>query len=134
MEIDVTTANGRVPVTIMGISGNLDSSNFMDFQAKADEVINGGARYILVDFSKSPYISTAGFRVLHHIFNQLRALHPDANLSEEEVRKGISAGTYTSPHLKLLNLSRESQTTFEMTGFDMYIETFQDLQKAIESF
>lgn len=134
MQIDVSIVNGRVPITILDVTGNLDSSTFMDFQAKADEVINGGARYILVDFSKSPYISTAGFRVLHHMFNQLRALHPDANLSEEEVRKGISAGTYTSPHLKLLNLSRESQTAFEMTGFDMYIETFRDFQKAIESF
>src|SRR5512143_2791547 len=114
MEIDISTMNGRVPITVIGTTGNLDSSNYMDFQAKADQVIQGGARYILVDFSRTPYISTAGFRVLHHMFNELRALHPDANLTDEQIRKGINAGTYTSPHLKVLNLSRESQTAFEM--------------------
>jgi anti-anti-sigma factor len=134
MSIEVSTANGRVPVTIMHVSGNLDSYTYTDFQKKADELIKNGASHILVDLTNSPYVSTAGFRALHSMFNQLRALHPDANLTDEEVRKGISAGTYTSPHLKLLNLSPETQKAFEMTGFDMYIETFTDLQKAIASF
>jgi anti-anti-sigma factor len=134
MDITVSTENGRVPVTIMHLSGNLDSANFMAFQDKADELIKAGAQYILVDLSNVPYVSTAGFRVIHHIFNELRSRHPDANLSDEEVRKGISAGTYSSPHIKLLNLSKETQKAFEMTGFDMYIETYTDPKKAVSAF
>ena len=134
MEIKVSTENGRVPVTIMHVDGNIDASTYLAFQSKADELIKGGARHILVDLSHMAFISSAGLRALHTIFNQLRSLHPDANLSEEEVRKGISAGTYKSPHLKLLNLSKEARTAFEMGGFDMYIETFTDLKTAIASF
>jgi anti-anti-sigma regulatory factor len=50
------------------------------------------------------------------------------------VKEGISSGTYKSPHLKLLNLSKETKTTFEMSGFDMFIETYDDRKKAIASF
>lgn len=134
MEIKVSTESARVPVTVIHVDGNIDSSNYQQFQAKAEELIKGGAHYILMDLSHAPYVSSAGFRVLHQLFNQLRSLHPSSNLSEEEVKKGISAGTYKSPHLKLLNLSKETRTTFEMSGFDMFIETFDDRKQAIASF
>jgi len=134
MEIKVFTENGRVPVTVMHVDGNIDSATYGAFQAKADEAIQAGSRYILVDLSHSKFISSAGLRALHAVFNQLRSLHPDTNLSDEEIRAGISAGTYKSPHLKLLNLSREARTAFEMGGFDMYIETYTDMKTAIASF
>ncbi len=133
MEIKVSTESGRVPVTVMHVDGDIDSSNYMTFEAKAKELIAGGARFLLVDLTNVPFISSAGFRAMHTIFNQLRALHPDASLSEEEIRKGIATGTYKSPHLKLLNLSDKAQTVFKMGGFDLYIETFTDLKKAVAS-
>lgn len=134
MEIQVSNEKGRVPVTVMHPKGDLDASSYMDFQAKADELIDAGAQFILIDFSEVPFISSVGFRSIQHVFNRLRQLHPSANLSDEEVRQGVSAGTYSSPHLKLLNLSKETQKTFQMTGFDMYIETFTDLRKAVSAF
>ena len=134
MEIKVSTENGKVPVTVMHIDGNIDSATYETFTAKADALIKDGTRYILVDLAHAPFVSSAGLRALHGIFNQLRTLHPDTNLSTEEVKKGISAGTYKSPHLKLLNLSKETQTTFTLSGFDMFIETYTDREKAIASF
>lgn len=134
MEIKVSTENGRVPITIVHVDGNIDSSTYQAFQAKVDQLINDGAHYILIDLAHAPYVSSAGFRVLHQVFNRLRSLHPSSNLSEADIKKGISAGTYKSPHLKLLNLSRETRTTFEMSGFDMFIETYDDKNKAIASF
>jgi anti-anti-sigma factor len=134
MDIQVHAENGRVPVTVMHVHGNLDSSTYQEFEAKAEELINNGARYILVDLSHSGFISSAGFRALNHIFKKLREVHPDTNLSDEAMKKGISAGTYKSPHLKLLKMSPETRSAFEMSGFDMYIDTFTDLNKAIASF
>jgi len=134
MEIKVSTENGRVPVTVLHVDGNIDASTSETFQAKAKELIDSGTRYILVDLAHVPFISSAGLRVLNDVFNELRALHPDANLSEEDVKKGISAGTYKSPHLKLLNLSDNARTSFEISGFDMFIETYKDREKAIASF
>jgi anti-anti-sigma factor len=134
MQIKTFTEKGQVPVTVMHVDGNIDSATYDAFQAKADELIKSGSHYILVDLSHAPYVSSAGMRALQHIYEQLRALHPDSDLSEAEVKKGISAGTYKSPRLKLLNPSKETSATLKMTGFDMYIEIFTDKTQAIASF
>jgi anti-anti-sigma factor len=134
MEIKVSTEYGRVPVTIMHIDGNIDSSTYEIFRARADELIQSGARFILVDLSHTPFVSSAGLRALHSIFNTLRSLQPDSNLDDQQIKKGISDGTYKSPHLKILNLSKETKTAFQVSGFDMFIETYTDRQTAIASF
>jgi anti-anti-sigma factor len=134
MEIKVSTQNGRVPITILHVEGSLDSANYNLFQKKADEVIKGGARYILVDLSHSPYVSSGGLRAIHHIFEELNAIHPDSTLSNEDIKKGIYDGTYKSPYLKVVNLSEKSEFVFKTTGFDMYLEYFDDMKKAIAAF
>ncbi len=134
MEIKVSTENGRVPITVLHVDGNLDASNYQKFESLAKSLIDGGTRYLLVDLSHAPFVSSAGLRALHSLFNELRSRNPDGNLSDEQVKKGISAGTYKSPHLKLLNLSPETKAAFETSGFDMYIETFTDLKAALASF
>jgi anti-anti-sigma factor len=134
MEIKVSKESARVPITVLHVDGNIDSSTYDKFQSTARQLIDEGARYILVDLSHAPFVSSAGLRALHAIFNELRSLHPEANLSDEQMKKGISAGTYKSPHLKLLNLSPEARTAFETSGFDMYIEAFTDMKTALASF
>ena len=134
MEIKVFTENGRVPVTVMHVDGNIDSASYEVFQKKAEESIKAGSRHILVDMSHVKFVSSAGLRALHNLFNELRMLDSDSNLTEDEVKHGISTGTYKSPHLKILNLSPETQTAFEMAGFDMFIETYSDMKTAVDSF
>jgi len=134
MEIKVSTESGRVPVTVLHVDGNIDSSTYEQFQSTTKKLIEDGARYILVDLSHAPFVSSAGLRALHTLFNELRSRYPQADLSDEQMKKGISAGTYKSPHLKLLNLSPETKTAFETSGFDMYIDTFTDKNTAVASF
>lgn len=134
MDIKVTTENRQVPVTVLHVDGNIDSSSYTSFQAKAQEIIDRGARHIVVDLSHVRYVSSAGLRALHEIFNQLRAKDPDNKMSEEDVRKGISAGTYKSSQLKLVNLSNETKTVFQISGFDMFIDIYDDMEKALASF
>jgi anti-anti-sigma factor len=134
MEIKVSKESARVPITVLHVDGNIDSSTYDKFQSTAKQLIDEGARYILVDLSHAPFVSSAGLRALHALFNELRSLNPDANLSEEQMKSGIRAGTYKSPHLKLLNLSPETRTAFETSGFDMFIDTFTDMKTAIASF
>jgi anti-anti-sigma factor len=134
MDIQVSTENGRVPVSVMQVNGSIDANSYEQFQSKAEELIDSGSRHLLIDLSQSPFVSSAGLRALHHLFNKLRTLDKDNSLTDEEVRRGISAGTYKSPHLKLLNLSKETRTAFELSGFDMFIETFDDRQTAVDSF
>ena len=134
MEIKVSTENGRVPVTIMHIDGNLDSSSYNEFQARAQELIKNGARQMLVDLAHAPFVSSAGLRVIHQLFKDLNAVHADSTLSGTQMKKGVSDGTYKSPYLKLANLSEETKLVFTSTGFDMYIEYYDDIKTAIASF
>ncbi|HQU35069.1 MAG: hypothetical protein CNIPEHKO_00324 [Anaerolineales bacterium] len=134
MEVKAFTENGRVPVTVMHVDGNIDSLTSEAFQAAANDSIAKGARHILVDLSHAKFVSSAGLRALHDVFNQLRDLDPDTSMNDDDVRQGISAGTYKSPHLKLLNLSPEARVGFETAGFDMFIQTFTDMKTAVASF
>ena len=133
MEIKVSTMTGRVPVTVAHVEGNVDMSTADVFQANVLSLIEGGARHILLDMEHVPFMSSAGLRALHQIFNKLREANED-DVTDEEMKKGIGEGTYKSPHLKLLNLSENTKVAFETAGFDMYIETFTDRQAAINSF
>lgn len=132
MEITTASENGRVTVTIVRVNGNLDTTTYQMFEAWVAELINNGARHILVDMTDVPYISSAGLRALQSIFHQLRDKTEDVN--DDTMHKGISAGTYKSPHLKLLNLSKNAETAFKTAGFDMFLETFTDQKTAIAAF
>jgi anti-anti-sigma factor len=132
MEIKVTTENARVPLSIMHISGKIDSATHQAFQVKAEELIDNGARYILVDLANTEFVSSAGLRALHNIFNKLRAVHQDVN--DDELRKKMSAGEYKSPFVKVVNSSAQIREIFEVSGFDTYIEAYKDLNTAIASF
>ena len=132
MDIKVSTVVGPVPVTVLEVNGSIDSATYEAFQSEAGKVIEGGARNIVVDLTHVPYVSSAGLRALQAIFNQLRAL--DSSLNDEDLHSEIRAGTYKSPHLKVLNLSKDARAAFEMAGFDMFIDTFTDFKKAIASF
>jgi anti-anti-sigma factor len=132
MQLTVTTEKARVPVTVVHVDGNIDSASYETFLAGLEETINGGARYILMDLSKVPFVSSAGLRALNILLTRLRTLSPD--ISDAEMRKGINEGTYKSPHLKLLNPSKETLTTLESSGFSMFIAVFHDLKTALASF
>lgn len=130
MEITVSTERARVPVTVMHIAGNIDSITHEQFQIKAHELIAAGTRHILVDLTRSPFVSSAGLRALHDIFKKLRTLAAEADPNSTPP----VPGTHKSPHLKLLNLSPELQTAFNLSGFHLFIETFNDKPTALASF
>ena len=132
MEISISTENGRVPVAVMHLTGDLDSKTAPSFQSKADELITNGTKYILVDLTHVRFVSSAGLRALHEIFKRLRSFSPD--VSEQEMLRQINEGTYKSPAIKLLKPSREAQVSMKTAGFDMFLESHQDLKKAVASF
>lgn len=132
MEIKVSKEDGRVPVTLVHVDGNIDSSTAESFQSQVQDLVEDGARDILIDLAHVPYISSAGLRALHALFSQLRELSPD--VSDTEMRDGVRAGTYKSPHLKLVNMTSDARKAFDIAGFDMYIDTFDDVKTAVASF
>ncbi len=132
MELKISNEKARVPVTVVHVDGNIDSASYESFLSGVEQSINGGARHVLVDLSKVPFVSSAGLRALNVLLNRLRTLTPD--VSDEDMRKGINDGKYKSPHLKLLNPSKSTMMTLESSGFSMFIEVFHDLKSALAAF
>ena len=132
MEIKVSTQKGRVPVTVMHVDGNIDSVTYEAFLAKAEELMRTGTRYILIDLEHVPLVSSAGLRAFNNIFSRLRELTPD--VSDEAMRDGINAGTYKSPHLKLVNPSKATRLALETSGFSLFLDTAEDVSAGVASF
>jgi ABC-type transporter Mla MlaB component len=130
--IDVSSLQGRVPITLLTIKGDIDANTYERLQTKAEEVFSSGTRYLLLDLSSVPYISSAGIRALHSLFNLMRSGSTED--SEEAVYKGVRDGTYKSPHLKLLNPTEGVSRILSMSGYDMVLEIHKDLQEAVNSF
>ncbi len=131
LQMVVSQQQGRVPVTILHLGGDIDANSCGVFEKQAQELIQGGARYLLLDLSKVTFMSSAGLRALHLIYNQLRDLSAE---SEETIRQGLRDGTYKSPYLKLLNPSPVVLEPLRTMGFDMFLEIHRSSKEAIASF
>jgi len=132
MDISVSHKQGRVSVAVIEIAGKTDSSSSDELLVKLLKVIDGGARYLLLEMSKMPYISSAGLRVLHEVFDKLRELAPEEN--EKEMYEKIRDGSFKSPNLKLLNPTKEVMEVLRMSGFDMLVSIENNQKEAIASF
>lgn len=129
MEIIVSQAQGRVPVTILQVKGNLDAATYEKFEASAKQAIQAGARDMLIDLAGVEYMSSAGLRALTNLFN---SLHSEAE--QQVIRKGMAAGTAKSPHLKLASVSPRVVQVLKMAGFDMYLEIHKNQKDALAAF
>jgi anti-anti-sigma factor len=130
MEITISQTEGQKPITVMHVHGNVDSTSYEAFQARALESIENGARNLVIDLSEVPFMSSAGLRALNQIYNTLR----DENATRSEVSAGVTKGTYKSPHLKLAAPTKRVMEMLKMSGFDMFLEIHPDLQSALDSF
>jgi anti-anti-sigma factor len=132
MEITVSHEQGRVPVTVFHITGDIDAATYEKLEKQAGQAIQDGVRYLLLDLANVPYISSYGIRGLSQIFNWLRDKankEDDASLS-----KGLRDGHFKAGHLKLANPTPRVLDVLTTTGVDMFLEIHSDLKKAIGSF
>lgn len=120
LSIMVGEEQGSVPVTVMRLEGDIDAATHVTLKDKAEEVIQGGARNILLDLSGVAYMGSAGFRALHAISNML----------DPEGATGMSK----SKQLKLLNPTEDVSRVIKTLGFDVYLDIFTDRSEAIASF
>ena len=120
--------DGFVPVTVVQITGELDSNTYLQFQTNMLQEIEAGACYMLLDFSQLTYISSAGLRALYMISKELAAKGARSAAQAEQ------AGTFKSPYLKLINPSPVVSSALEVMGLTMSLEIHRDRDQALASF
>lgn len=100
-------------VTSLVVEGKLDTNTAPQAQEALDELVEEGARKILLDFRSLDYISSAGLRVLLATAKKLRA----------------SGGA-----LRLCNLNETVAEVFQISGFNAIFDLYPSEAEALEDF
>jgi anti-anti-sigma regulatory factor len=136
MNISVSQAQGKVPVTVLKLDGQLDGQNYQDLIAKAQELYNSGSRDFLLDLSDLTYISSAGLVALHSVALLTKGEElPDFEGGWSAYRSmGRSSQAGVQQHVKLLNPRSEVMNVLDMVGFGNVFEVYTNLDEALNSF
>jgi len=133
MEITVDQAQGSAaPVTVFHVKGEINTQTHEMLHTAMKQAYDAGARNIIIDMTEVPYMSSAGLRLLSSMMKLLRGDAPYE--SPEEMSKGIRAGTYTSPHLKLVNPTPLVKEVLHASGLDMVLQIFRTVDEALSTF
>jgi anti-anti-sigma regulatory factor len=136
MNISVSSAQGKVPVTVVKLDGQLDGQTYQDLIAKAKEAFGGGARSFLIDLTDLTYISSAGLVALHTVALLARGEPlPDTEAGWSAIRSvGRTTTSGIQKNVKLFNPRDEIKSVLDMVGFSSVFEIFTDLDQAVNSF
>lgn len=132
MDIEISHEQGRKPVTVFRIRGEVNITTYEQLEKQARDAQASGTRDLLLDLAEVTYVSSAGIRALNNIFKLLRSDAPEEN--DEAMRRGLSDGTFKSPHVKLLNPTPRVVEVLKIAGVDMLLEIHQNRKDALASF
>jgi len=136
MNISVSQVQGKVPVTVIKVDGQLDGQTYQAVIVKAREAYAAGWRDFLIDMSDLTYISSAGLVALHSVALLARGEQlPDTEAGWSAYRSmGRTKEAGLQQHMKLLNPRAEVRNVLDMVGFVSVFEIFNDLDEAVKSF
>ena len=127
MEIAVRHEQGRVDVTVLAIKGAITVETYEQLEERFDQEHERGANDLLLDLKEVTLLSSSGLRAIHKMFLSLEE-------TDETTRQGISGGNYKAAHLKILSPSKDTLNVLKRAGFDMFLDLYDDLEKAVASF
>lgn len=136
MDISVSQAEGKVPVSVLKLDGQLDGQNYQELIARAQELFKAGARDFILDLSDLTYISSAGLVALHSVALLVKGEQlPDTEQGWSAYRSmGRTSASGPQAHIKLLNPREDVKNVLDMVGFGNVFETYTDLDEAVKSF
>ena len=135
MNLTVSQMQGRVPVTVIAIEGNLDGSSYQQLIAKAKELHQNGMRSLLLDMTNVAFMSSSGIVALHSIAVLLHTgVTPEMDDGWSSLYAVAEETGGFRKELKLLNPQSRVEHTLELSGMNQFLEIFHDLPTAINSF
>jgi anti-anti-sigma regulatory factor len=136
MNISVSQMQGKVPVSVVKLDGQLDGQNYQELITKAQELYHSGTRDFLIDLSDLSYLSSAGLVALHSVALLAKGEElPDTEHGWSAYRSmGRTSTAGLQAHVKLLNPRDEVKNVLDMVGFTNVFEIFTDRDEAVKSF
>lgn len=136
MNLTVEQAQVKVPVTILGLHGDLDASNYQDVIAKAQAIYDSGVRHLLLDMSEVPFMGSSGLVALHAVAVLMRGDKPADPASGWDAIHAIDRDRESGmqKHVKLLQPQSQVDRVLDRTGLKQYFEVHSDRETALASF
>jgi anti-anti-sigma regulatory factor len=136
MQISFSKLEGRGPVTIMKLAGNLDASNYVEVISKAQETYDEGARSLLLDLSEVPYVSSAGLMSLHSMALIFGGYSMKSKESGRPSFRSVNAQNekIVRQHVKLLSPQPAVEQVLDVVGLKQFLDIYTDLDTAVQSF
>ena len=135
MEITVSQENGKVPVSIVHVKGDLDASSYLDLVNTAQKLYDEGTRNLLLDLTDLAFISSAGLASLHMLTKLFRGENTDPEDGWDTFRDiGRERDNGFQTNVKLLSPSPDVDQVLDTVGFKQFFEVYIDLGEALQSF
>ena len=99
-------------ISIFKLSGRLDSNTSPNLEEKLTGAMQAGSKYMIIDFEKLDYISSAGLRIILKTTKDLRRSEGD---------------------LVLCSMQDYVKEVFEIAGFDSFLPIVPNMQDALSS-
>jgi anti-anti-sigma regulatory factor len=136
MLITASKEQGKVPVTVLKLHGDLDSSSYVEVIQKAQEEYDAGARHLVLDLTRVPYMSSAGLMALHsvallysgHALGKNASGRPSYRALEPELDEAVRE------RVKLVGPQPRVVQVLDTVGLKRFFEVYDEVQAAVDSF
>ena len=133
----VETVEGSVPVTVVALEGELDSSNFEGFVDEVQGLYDAGSRHLLLDLQGLTFLASSGLVALHSIVRIMRGeppVDPESGWGAlHSLGLDVSSGS-TQTEVQLVAPQPAVERVLQRTGLDRLFLTHPDRATAIAAF
>lgn len=112
--VQVSQAQGTVPVTVFQLQGRVNLGNYKELETSAKEAYDNGMRDLVVDLSNSDSLTSIGIRALVVIHKML--------------------STESGNHFKLAGVMPDIRDMLDVAGITQFIEMYGTMDEAVASF
>ena len=137
LQTTVEQADGRVPVTIVTLDGELDATSYEGVIETVRGVYAAGARHLLLDLTNLSFISSSGLVALHSSLRLMRGeAPPDQEYGWAALRAigdEVDSGTVQTD-VQLCGTQDGVQKVLDRTGMGTLFPSHPDRASAIAAF
>jgi len=131
MEIAISIEQGKVPIAVMKLKGDINASNFMEVVDKAQEIYNNPVRHLIIDLSDVSSISSTGHVAIHKIALIYSGVPQDVEADENP---DFTHSAQARKHVRLLSPQLAVDESLTKAGMKLFFKVFNNLESAIQSF
>jgi anti-anti-sigma factor len=137
MQTTVERVDGRVPVTVMALAGELDASNYLRLVDDVRPLYAAGARHLVLDLTDLTFISSSGLVALYSILMVMQGEEPpDPEYGWSALHsmgRGVEEGGDQNT-VRLAGARPAVAEVLQRTGLDALFPTHPDRESAIAAF